>query len=106
MENVRIAWLDVVKGILILFVLLSYSSASIVYIRFFAPHFSNDVFLFRGNNIFRQRLIPYFYHWQNKTFVCSSYFYGLIKLVMVCLLQGDNFLERSERSFVVGLRKE
>lgn len=59
-SNGRIAWLDVAKGILILFLLLSHSSAPNIYVCDSSLRFSNNVLFRIKIHFFHKGHIPYF----------------------------------------------
>ena len=94
MEKVRIAWLDVTKGILILFVLLSHSSAPNIYIRFFAPFFLTMFFFVSGYTFSVKDSFRTFIIGKIKRLFVPLISMGGIKLVLACILQGDSFPER------------
>ena len=94
MEGKRILWIDVLKGILILFVLLSHSSAPNTYMQLFVPFFLTMFFFASGYTFSTKRTFYEFIVGKIKHLLFPLFTMGGIKLVLACLLQHDDFLER------------
>lgn len=82
------------KGILILFVLLSHSSAPNTYMRLFVPFFLTMFFFVSGYTFTTKRTFHEFIVGKIKHLLIPLCAMGGIKLILACILQHDDFLER------------
>ena len=93
-SQTRIAWLDTMKGILILFVLLSHSHAPSIYVRFFAPFFLTMFFFVSGYTFSTKGSFRIFVMGKIKRLIVPLMTMGGIKLILANIIQGDRISER------------
>jgi len=90
----RIKWLDICKGILVLFVLLSHSRAPTMYSRFFSGFFLTMFFFVSGYTFSTKQSFKLFIINKAKRLLVPFLAMGSIKLLVACVFQNENFLDR------------
>lgn len=90
----RIAWLDVMKGILILFVLLSHSSAPSLYTRFFVPFFLTMFFFVSGYTFSIKDSFHMFIIEKIRHLLIPLVSMGGVKLILAGIMKDENTAER------------
>lgn len=93
-KNGRIVWIDVLKGIMILFVLLSHSHAPHIYSRIFAPFFLTMFFFASGYTFSIKKSFKEFLYGKIKRLLIPLLTMGGIKLILACIMKGDSLGSR------------
>ena len=93
-QKKRIVWIDVLKGVMILFVLLSHSHAPDIYIRFFAPFFITMFFFASGYTFSLKKSFGEFLLGKVKHLLIPLVLMGGIKLTIACVVNHYSFASR------------
>lgn len=94
MKKVRIEWLDVLKGILIIFVILSHSYPPQIYRNFFTPFFLTMFFVASGYTFSLKRSWRDFFKNKCVQLLIPLLVLGSIRIFLSQLLEGGNWFLR------------
>ncbi len=101
----RIEWLDVLRGILILFVILSHSYPASVYRYFFTPFFLSMFFFVSGYTFSTKKNVMVFLKNKAKRLLVPFLVLGIARVAMAYILSGGSLVERL-RGFVLQISCE
>lgn len=91
----RVEWLDVMKGILIMFVILSHTYPAVIYRRFFTPFFLTMFFWASGYTFSLKSDFKTFLYGKGKRLIIPFVVLGSIRVMITCVLSeqaiGDGF---------------
>ncbi|MDE6259824.1 MAG: acyltransferase [Oscillospiraceae bacterium] len=90
----RIQWLDSLKGILILFVILHHSYPAEIYRRMYTPFFLTMFFFASGYTFSPKENFRMFLKSKWKRLLCPFFTLGLVRVLMAYILEGGSFTKR------------
>ena len=94
MKKVRIEWLDILKGVLIIFVILSHSYPAQAYRNFFTPFFLTMFFWVSGYTFSTKRTCKEFLKSKSMQLLIPFLLLGSIRIVLAQILEGGKLLLR------------
>ena len=90
----RIMWLDILKGISMLFIIMSHSRPPIIFTWLYTPFFLTAFFFASGYTFNpNKNAISYLRH-KSKTILLPYWIFGIINSILACSVDKDNIFDR------------
>lgn len=94
LQKKRIIWIDIIKGICMIFIVISHSYPPEAYVRFYTPFFLTGFFFSSGYTFSAKESIGSYLLHKMRTLFLPYWFFGLINAFIAWMLDGDNFKDR------------
>lgn len=90
----RIQWLDIMKGICMILIILSHSYPPEMYVRFYTPFFLTAFFFASGYTFSSRDTMKSFLLHKIQVLLVPYWCFGILNAILAFIADGDNLLER------------